>query len=346
MSKVAITIVAWNSMTYLPEALASIAAQTFRNFSVIIVDNASTDGVTEFVREHHPDTIVLRNTKNLGFAHAHNQAIAYAKAHFQKPNDELFLLVTNPDIIMDPDFLGRLIDAVERRPEVGSAGGKLLRVESRGEGVMREGVKTTALDTTGLCLSKSRRTAERGAGETDTPDRYSRTEEVFGVSAALALYRMSALEDVAYHGEYFDDDFFAYKEDVDLAWRLRLQGWSSLYVPAARAYHYRTAAGPQKAGNLSTFFNRMSKSKIVNHLSYRNHWLALLKNEQWGNTVVDLPRIGWYELRKAGIVLLFEPSSLKAIPQVVRLWPRMMAKRKLNLQRARVTAKEIRKWFV
>ena len=346
MPKVAITIVAWNSMTYLPEALASIAAQTFRNFSVIVVDNASSDGIAEHVREHHPDVILLRNTKNLGFAHAHNQAIAYARAHFQKPGDELFLLVTNPDIIMEPDFVERMVDAVARRPEVGSAGGKLLKAESTGEGVMREGVRTDVLETTGLSLSKSRRMAERGAGEADMPERYARTEEVFGVSAALALYRMSALEDVAYAGEYFDDDFFAYKEDVDLAWRLRLAGWTSLYVPAARAYHYRTASAPQRMGNIRTFRNRRTKSAFVNYLSYRNHWLALLKNEHWSNILVDLPRIGWYELRKAGIVLLFEPSSLKAVPQVLRLMPRMLAKRKLSMDRARVSAADIRKWFV
>jgi GT2 family glycosyltransferase len=343
--KVAVTIVAWNSMTYLPEALASIAAQTFRNLSVIIVDNASSDGVVDFVRERYPETTVIRNAKNLGFARGHNQAIAYAKAHFDRPGEELFVLVTNPDIIMDPDFVARMADAVERRPEVGSAGGKLLKVESRGEGVLREGIRTPVLDTAGIRLFRSRRAAERGAGETDGEGRYDRTEEVFGVSAALALYRMAALEDVAYRGEYFDDDFFAYKEDLDLAWRLRLRGWSSLYVPAARAYHYRTASSPERIGGLAALKGRLSRSKTVNYLSYRNHWLAMLKNEQFGNVVRDLPRIGWYELRKAGAVCLFEPSTLRAIPHIIKLLPRMLAKRKLNMRRARASAKDMRKWF-
>src|SRR5687767_11613365 len=139
MAHVAITIVAWNSMKYLPEALASIEAQTFNDWSLLIVDNASDDDVIDYVRSHHPKATIIRNTKNLGFSRAHNQGIAHARAHLGRDGEELYVLVTNPDIILEPDYLETIVDSVERRPEVGAASGKLLKVRESGEGELREG---------------------------------------------------------------------------------------------------------------------------------------------------------------------------------------------------------------
>lgn len=348
MAHVAVTIVTWNSMRYLPEALASIAAQTFRDFTLIIVDNASTDGVADFVRANHPKTVILRNTKNLGFARGHNQAIAYARAHLKREGEELYMLVTNPDIIMEPDYLATVVDQVERRPEVGSAVGKLLKVFSSGEGELREGVRSDLIDSAGLRMHKSRLVTERGAGEKDGGGAYDRTEEIFGVTGALGLYRMSALEDVMLGDECFDEDFFVYKEDIDLAWRLRLRGWAALYVPRARAFHYRTASGDGKV----SLFNapgviraRHGRSHVVSFYSYRNHLLTLAKNEHVTNALVDLPRIAWNETKKFGYYLFTQPSSLRALSSFVRHLPGALGKRKLAMSRAKVRAAEMRKWF-
>lgn len=348
MAHVAITIVTWNSMRYLPEALASIEAQTWRDFTLLIIDNASTDGVADFVREHYPHAVILRNSKNLGFAHGHNQGIAYAKARLQRPGEELFLLVTNPDIILEPDFVATLVDSVERRPEVGSASGKLLRVRERRDGELYEGERTDLIDTTGLRVHRSRLVTERGTGEHEGSGAYERTEEVFGVSGALGFYRLAALEDVADGGEYFDEDFFVYKEDVDLAWRLRLAGWASLYVPRARAYHYRTAAGDGRVSIRNAFDvlrARQGRSGVVSFYSYRNHLLTLAKNEHVANAVADLPRIAWNETKKFGYYLCASPSTLAAIPSFFKLLPKALAKRKKMMQKAQATAKDIRKWF-
>lgn len=343
---VAITIVTWNSMRYLPEALASIEAQTFRDWTLVIVDNASSDGIEDFVRANFPRATFIRNTKNLGFAHGHNQAIAYAKSRLARPGEELFVMATNPDIILEPDYLATLVDAVARRAEVGSACGKLLKVRERGEGELREGERTSIIDTTGIKPYKNRRIVERGAGESDDATRYAKTEEVFGVSGAIGLYRMAALEDVAYKQEYFDEDFFVYKEDVDLAWRLRLRGWAALYVPRAVAYHYRAAYGRDQASFLEVIRGRRGRSKVVNFYSYRNHLLLLLKNDQLANALLDMPRVAWYELRKFLYVLIAEPSTLRAIPSYFRLLPRMLKKRGAIMRGATVKAKDMRKWFV
>jgi len=343
MARIAINIVTWNSMKYLPEALASIYGQTYRDFFVLVIDNGSGDGTPEFVRRNYPQAGVLRNFKNLGFARAHNQGIVYAKTHLNSAGGDKMVLVTNPDILLEPDFLEKLAAEMDRRPDAGSAGGKLLKVHQEG-GEVKEAVRTNVIDSTGLQLTRARRAYDRGAGELDKggPDR---TEEVFGVSGAVALYRLEALEDAAYGGEYFDEDFFAYKEDIDLAWRLRLRGWPALYVPAARAYHYRTAAGRVRASWREIILGRRDRSKRVNFLSYRNHLLLLLKNEQALNYLLHWPLIWLYEFQKFVFILFREPSTLGAWFSYLRLAPRMLAKRRLIQSRRQVRAGDVRKWF-
>ncbi len=323
MSRIVISIVTSNSMRHLPEALAAIGAQTRKDCALLIVDNASIDGAESFVRSDYPRAIFLRNSKDLGGARARNQAIAYARAHLRRDGDDLFILTVNPDVVLAPDCVERLVEAVERRPDVGSACGKLLRVVSRGDGEMREGERTNVIDGAGLAIRKSRRVVARGAGETDG-ERYERTEEVFGVSGALALYRLAALDDVAYGHEVFDEDFFSYNDDVDLAWRLRLRGWASLYVPRGRAYRYRAAGAP-------------AKSRAVNFYRSRNRLLVLAKNEQWTNALLHFPRILWREA--------WRPATFAAIPSFLRLLPRALAKRRLTMRRARTTPKQMRSWY-
>lgn len=344
MAHVAITIVTWNSMKYLPEALASIEAQTFRDWSLLIVDNASNDGVVEYVRGHHPRAMIIRNTQNLGFARGHNQAIAYARAQLAKDGQELLVLVTNPDIILEPDYLETIVDSVERRPEVGAATGKLLKVRERGEGELREGERTTVIDTTGIKVYKNRRFVERGAGESDDDGAYAKTEEVFGVSGALGLYRLSALDDAAVGGEVFDEDFFVYKEDVDLAWRLRWRGWAALYVPRAKAYHYRAASGRDRATFMDVVRGRRGRSKVVNFYSYRNHLLLLAKDDR--PSLLDRARICWYELRKFIYLLVAEPSTLRGLASYLKLRGKIRRKRRMIMKNARVSPKEMRRWFV
>jgi GT2 family glycosyltransferase len=341
MPRIAINIVTWNSLKFLPEALESIRRQTFSDFILLIIDNASTDGTVEFVREKYPGAAILRNTRNLGFARGHNQGVAYAKAHL-KGTDPL-VLVTNPDIVLEPDFLEKLVDSVDRRPEFGSACGKLLKMRRVGEGEFVEGEKTDTIDSTGLLMMKSRRVADRGAGERDA-GQFDRTEGVFGVTGALGLYRLKALEDVGLEDGPFDESFFAYKEDIDLAWRLRLSGHGALYSPAARAYHYRTAAGRARAGVREVVAGRRGRSQLIRRLSYRNHLLMLVKNEQGANFIRHFPRVLAYELGKLLYCLLREPASLRGLVSFLAMLPSVLRKRR-SIMRKAVPAGEIRKWF-
>lgn len=346
MAKVSINIVSWNSMKYLPELMRSIREQTFRDFSVLIIDNASTDGVVDFLREEYPEVTVLRNFNNTGFAPAHNQGIKYAFAAWRnEPLEKHYVLVTNPDIIFTPKFLETLVGQADATPEVASFGGKLLRAMRAGEGAFIETVRSDVIDSVGLRVMRNRRSVDRGQGEHDT-GQYDRDTKIFGVSGALVLYRAQALEVVRVGEEYFDNDFFAYKEDTDLAWRFQLLGLHSRYVPEAVAYHFRRAGGKEKSGPFEMLRNRKTKSPFINYLSHRNHPLMLVKNEHFTNLLLHAPWIVPYELVKFFSILIFEPRTLRAVKDFWKMLPRMLKKRSVIKSKSRVPASEIRKWFV
>jgi GT2 family glycosyltransferase len=332
-------------MKYLPDVMASVRAQSYPHITPIIVDNGSDDGSAAFVRENYPEAMVLQNTRNLGFARAHNQAIEYARTHMMSEGDEVFVLVVNPDIILDERFVERLVERFEHRTDVGSVCGKLLKVHEVMDGDLRDKNFSDMIDSAGLRVFRSRRTVELGSGDRDN-ERFERTEEVFGASGAAVMYRMRALTDASLSGEYFDEDFFAYKEDVDLAWRLRLLGWKSVFVPAARAYHYRALTGDEKFSVLRMLRNHRGRSLLRSRLSYRNHLLTIIKNDHLLNLLRDLPSIVFFETGKLLYLMLINPAALSAVPAFIRALPRAVRKRRIIMDKARVSRQDIRRWFV
>jgi len=345
MSKVVISIVSWNHAKYLTDALRSIRAQTYPDISVVVVDNGSTDETSNLVRENFPEVGMLRNTRNLGFSRAHNQAIEYARANHAKNDEDIFVLVMNPDIILKEDFIANLLDRVAHRTDIGSAGGKLLRVYEVMDGDMLDKQYSKTIDSTGIRIHKSRRVADRNANEEDSGG-FERTGEVFGVSGACVLYRLRALVDVAPDGKYFDEDFFAYQEDVDLAWRLRWRGWKSMYVPTAVAYHYRYLSSEKKRSPLNVIRERRNRSKLLEILSYRNHFLMMVKNDSLLSMMLHLPWIGFEETQKFLYYLLFRPSVLlTSASQTMKQLPNALRKRHRIMKGRRETPKEMRRWF-
>lgn len=346
MAKLAVIIVTWNSGRHLPYALRSLAAQTWRDFAVVVVDNASTDGTVDRVREEYPGAMVLRNSKNLGFAHGNNQGLAYVRAQLAKDREDFLILLMNDDTVLAPDYLEKMVEGVARRSDVGSATGLVCKARWGTPDDPTDVTLTDTVDTAGLLATKARRFFERGTGVTDAPKRYDRTAEVFGVSGCLALYRWGALREAELDGQWLDEDYFMYKEDLDLAWRLRLLGWRALYVPEARAWHFRTAAGGEKLSVVGEIAGRRRRSTMVQAKSFRNHLLTLVKNEQGGNFLRDWPRILAHETLAAGYLALFRPQALVlGTAEFFRLLPRALAKRRQLKQRARVSAKEMRQWF-
>jgi GT2 family glycosyltransferase len=320
MSKplVSIGLVTWNSETYLPGCLGALARQMHTNIELIVVDNASTDHSLDLVVQSYPEAMVIRNISNTGFCHAHNQAIRASRGVYYMP--------INPDVVMDPGFISHLVQALESSKQHGSAAGKLL-LNPREADLFR-------LDSTGLFLDRRRRQYLRGHGELDQ-GQYDKPGEVFGVDGAAPLYRREMLEDIRMDGQYFDESFFAYREDVDLAWRARLLGWGCWYQPLAVAYHQRTF----RPGR------RDAVPSGIRVYAVKNRYLSLIKNETNLGWRRDGLHILWYDLKILMYLLLFERSSLRAFCLLRHDWPRARALHREITGKTRVQPGDILAWF-
>lgn len=341
MHKVFIQIVTWNSKRYIENCLDSVLGQDFNDFSVMVIDNGSNDGTVELIRSTYPTVSVLQNFKNQGFAKANNQGIHLAKSEY--------VLVLNPDVILEPDFLSNLVESADNHPEAGSFSPKVYKlyseaIDDRDQSGLREAVKSDVFDSTGLVIKKSRFALNRGEGEKDE-GQFNREEEIFGASGAAVLYRKNALVETSIRKEFFDQDFFAYKEDIDLAWRLQLYGYACWYVPTARCYHYR-GFGAVKGGNRKVASHRRNISKVLRFFSFRNHHLMLVKNEHMLNIILALPQFLLREIKVISYALLFEPFQYKSIISFFQLLPSMIIKRRVIKAHRKVQPRDIRKWFI
>lgn len=330
-------------MKYLPDMLKSIFNQTYKDFSVLVVDNGSTDGTVDFLRANYPQVSILKNSKNLGFSGAHNQGIKFVFNLCQKNNLDLeknYILMANPDIILTPDFLEKIIPRADAHPDGASFGGKLLKIFN--DDLVN--CPTEIVDSAGLKIFKNRRMSERGAGEEDK-GQYDAEKEIFGVSAALALFRLSAIKSSEVKNEYFDSRYFSYKEDVDLAWRLRLFGWKSFFVGSARAYHYRGAYGSEKRTLKTAIRERKIKKGMINYYGISNHLFTILKNDFGINFLKDFPRIFFYELSKFIYILFFETRNLGAYLYFLKNFSAVYNTRKNIMSRVKINKDDMGKWL-
>jgi GT2 family glycosyltransferase len=346
MSKVSLNIVTHNGARYLPELFASLDKQTHRDFIVRIIDNASEDETMDITRQY-PDFTVVRNSRNLGFSSAHNQGIRLAIDKWSGENlNDCYVVVANQDLILSSNAIATLVDVMSKNEKAGSAQGKILRafVEHPEDDYLAETVCADIIDSTGIKATRGRIFSDRGSGSMDD-GRYDMGGEIFGATGACAIYRASALESIRFENEFFDEDFFMYKEDVDLAWRLRLAGWNSIYVPLAIVYHHRGLAGSEKPGVIERIKNRRSKSKWFARLSTRNRMLAIWKNESLVNFILSFPWIFCVGMRQFLYSLIFEPVLLLKNLSCVSLLPRMLKKRKATFRNKSTSSKQIRRWF-
>lgn len=243
---VSIIVVSRDSAEDLPLSLASAAAQRGVAVEIVVVDNASSDASREVARGFAPAARLVSLPENAGFAAAMNAGIAQTSGRY--------VLALNPDCRLAPDFAATLARRLDAHPDAGSASGRILRAEGP------DLAPTPRLDSTGIVFTASGRHFDRGSEET-AEGRYLVEEEVAGVTAAAGFYRREALESAKISTGYFDSDFFLYREDADLAWRLSRLRWKCLYVPGAVAWHRRRnlpdrRRGMPAAANLHSVKNR------------------------------------------------------------------------------------------
>jgi GT2 family glycosyltransferase len=318
---VSVTIVTWNSGQFIRRCLESVLAQNFGRLEVIVVDNHSTDGTLDILEQFGDRATILCNEENIGFAAAQNQAIAASRGNW--------VLTLNPDVLLLPGFIQALVDAGNIDARIGSVCGKLLTIKSS-----FDLPDQPLVDSTGIYFTPMLRHLDRGSQEVDN-GHYLRNEYVFGATAAAALYRREMINDISVDGEFFDPDFFVYREDADVAWRAQLFGWRCLYTPHGRGYHVRKVLPG----------NRRELSSAINMHSVKNRFLMRLKNITAEVYRQNWASILWRDLVVIGCCVAREHSSLKAFWYVLRNWKRVMAKREHIMHRRCVSDEYIAEWF-
>jgi GT2 family glycosyltransferase len=338
MAKVCVVQVVYNNKRFIEPVFSSIFAQTFKDIHVVAVIAGNEDGGKELLQEKFPQVEIIDPGYNIGFAKGHNLVFnpislkATSDLREEGSTEPEFFQLVNPDLILDPDYIEKMLKAFEDT-KVGAATGKLYKISNEKFQILNERFNAEKLtfkilDTTGVIINRSGRARDRGQHEADK-GQYDKLINIDAVSAAGAMYRKEALENVKLQipnaKEYFDEDFHSYWEDVDLAWRMKNKGWKNVFVPEAVGYHGR-GAGSSKKGYVDVLgFIKHHKqiSPRVRQLNYKNHIFMYMKNSKW-----FYPQFFIREFFMLIYILLFEWSTLKVIPELIKSVPKMLRKRK------------------
>ena len=339
--KVSIQIVTFNNeatiAACLRSALAAELGPSGESLDIRVYDNASSDGTVSVVRSEFGGRVELsENATNLGFATAHNRAFGDA---IRGGAD--FVLILNPDLALEPNAVRKLLASLRMDARAGVACPRLLRADEK-----LQPLNPPVLDAAGMFMTPEIRHLDRGSGEADA-GQYNKPAYVFGASGAAALIRGTCLLDASLPQvtrdevlggnaiPFFDDEFFAYREDADVAWRLLWLGWRTRYVPDAIGYHVRKVI-PER---------RKSLPPEINRWSVRNRFLMQLNNlkpsAHGASIVFTLTR----NLVVAAGVLAFERSSLGAFRDVWNLLPRAVRRRRELFRRSRESSHAVGSWF-
>ncbi len=321
---VSIIIINRNGERFLRGCIESVKKQSYVKIEIILIDNASTDGSLSLVQSSHEDIIIITNSGNEGYSKAANTGIVKSKGEY--------ILILNPDVILDSKFIENCLTAIRKDEKIGSVSGKLLRFKSPLSPPFDKGGEGEIIDSTGLILCQDiRRPLDRGQNQRDN-GQYNKEEYIFGVNGAAPFYRRVMLEDVKIVDEYFDEEFFAYYEDVDLAWRAQLLGWKCYYTPFAVAYHYRSYLKSEvgNTGKLHAVKNR--------YLLYlKNEFIVSFLKHLPANLLVETIRLLRYFLRERDVLTGVQSVYLYILPT--------LKKRAFIMKKIRVNRKYMESWY-
>lgn len=324
---VSVVIVNWNRRDLLRACLDSLAAQTFTDFEIIVVDNGSEDGSAAMVREFALPVRLIENRENKGFCAANNQGFSQSQSEY--------VALLNNDAEADPGWLAALLEAIQVKPDVGESdvgmvASKILVWED-----------PSIIDKCGHLIYPDGQNRGRGHGQIDR-GQFNRQEEALWPDGCAALYRRAMLDEVG----GFDEEFFAYADDAELGLRARIAGWTCLYAPAAMVRHHRGATlGLNSARRLT--------------LIERNRVLLVVKlfpwNLLWANSAYHLIRIGAgmaAALRGKGEIQRYEgpkgkltaaTALIKGTLSALPLIPSMIRKRRAFRSKHRLSPKQVRR---
>jgi GT2 family glycosyltransferase len=323
-----VVVLNYNGLRYLDTCLEALVGQQLQGgIELLVVDNRSSDGSMDHVRQRFPQVRVIESKANLGFAGGNNLGIEHAKGRH--------VVLLNNDTRVRPGWLAALVQAAEAQPDVGAVTSKLVFMD-----------RPNVIQNAGTILLSDGSGADRGAGEEDR-GQYEAREEVFGACGCAMLLSRRMLGDVG----AFDPTFFTYYEDTDLSWRMRLRGWRVVYEPSAVVEHVHSGTSVEWSP-LFTF-----------HVD-RNRLLMIVKNAPAGFVLRAFTWYGWLAAQGAARALLgqkvrpgpslekrrMKPGArahvhVRVVASLVRHLPTMLSNRR-SIRRTRVVADaDIARWF-
>lgn len=332
--KILAHVVTYNNANTITPCLSALLSQ--KGFSlgetltICVTDNASSDATVEVIQRHFSHNVRLNiNSNNRGFCGANNDALRLAA--FEQFD---YLLLVNPDLKLKDDALLHLTQTLELDYSAAIACPLLLRSD-----ISLNPISPQRYDATGMYITPALRHFDRGSGRKRNP-KYEQPAYVFGASGACLLLRMSAAKDLSLSDdsqalELFDEAFFAYREDADLAWRAAWLGWKVRYDPTAIGYHLRKVL-PK---------GRSKLPQKLNALGVQNRFLLQLNNFTFALgarcTIAAFLRNALVILT----VLLWEKSSKEALKNVWKLKASAQKRRNLLFGRARECPARVKRWF-
>lgn len=267
--RLTISLITYNSEKFLEQSLPTITNQT-EPINIIVTDNNSSDKTVSLVKEILPQATLITNRQNLGFCVPHNKIISWCSTPY--------ILILNPDVMLEPDYCQKLVDYLDQNPNCASTSGLLYRWH------LNQELSREEIDSAGLQLQKNGQVYDINYTNNNKQD----IQEVFGVSGAAACYRVESLKNTAlYHNNktmFFDENYYIYKEDIDLAFRLRLAGYDSVCNHQAVGYHQRGLSGSislkQRLKMEINRSNNLAARSLANHYKtmYKNLTSGDLKN--------------------------------------------------------------------
>ncbi len=321
--RVSVVIPAYNCAGFLANCLESIAAQSHREFDVIVVDNGSTDGTGDVARafEGRLALRVVRLDPNRGFTGGSNAGLDAATGEF--------VLLLNSDVELDPEFLREGVRAMIADPRCGAAGGPVYDLLPTGRSQTRQ--------SNGHYLAAVYQLRSYPA------EAMFDGRRIFGPSATSVMLRAEAIDDVRLaNGQVLDEQFWCNGEDIDLWMRLLHRGWTARYAERAVCWHQGSMAF---GGSMRLW----TKSYDVQRIAVRNHYYVLVGDYPLGLLLADLPAIVAADLGASVLWGLKNPKTFAAF--TAAKWnalldlPYMLRKRRELFARSKVSGGEIRRFF-
>lgn len=258
MIDTAVIIVNWNGKKYLKDCFDSLGRQTNQDFKVIFVDNGSDDDSIDFVKRNYleirfPSVDIVPLKRNTGFCFGYNTGI---KKALEDKNIN-YVIILNNDTKLDKKYIEEITNCAKSHPEAGSIQPKVLNF-----------FEPDKIDCAGIYINRDGTAHNRGYGK--EAEKYNEEKEIFGANGTASLFTRETLEKTKFQeGEYFDNNYFAFYEDTDLAWRIHLAGLKSYYCPNAKVFHIHSATAG-KASLLKAYY------------LHRNYFFTIFKNYPWG----------------------------------------------------------------